>query len=1208
MKPFDPNSTPLSGTALIEASAGTGKTYTIAGLFVRLILERALAVDQILVVTYTTAATEELKTRIRSKLIQTRQALARGRSDDPVIGGLIRASADHRAAAARLDGVLADFDRAAIVTIHGFCQRLLHEHAFETGTVYDTELMTDPTPYTREAAEDFWRRNLYDAAPELAGFLLAEKKVGGPEVFYRLIENVGIPDLDIQPELAEVQLTHLDEYRRLGRRLAANWGGARMPVGELLADPALNATIYGSLKTGRYPAGLRPRDVKIAALMASMDRVCGADAAGFPLFTGFDKFSRACLQRATKKNCTTPEHPFFDLCDRLSAVHAALKTEMERYFLYLKASFFSYARAALAEKKKRHNRQFYEDLLLNVRDALHARRSGGEDLARAVRRRFKAALVDEFQDTDAVQYEIFSRLFGRPPALLFLIGDPKQSIYGFRGADIFSYLAAAEQAAARYTLLENWRSEPGMIAAVNTLFSRVPRPFVYEEIGFTAARTGAGRQCAPGGAEPALILWHLPGQEDKAVSKSAATRLIAAAVGDEIVRLTTTGATPLPAADIAVLVRTNRQARQVKECLARRRIPSVLYGAGNVFDTPEAGEILRVLTGVLDHGREDRFRAALATDMLGVTATEIDSEVADERHLEDRRACFREYANEWRRYGFMRMLRWLMAREGVRPRLLAHPDGDRRLTNLLHLAEILHQQSVREPAGGAGLLKWLADQMDPQAPRSDEHQLRLESDARAVRIVTTHRSKGLEYPVVFCPFGWEGSLITAAREIICHEQGPPRRRVLDLGSEQLARRRRLAQQEMLAENLRLLYVALTRAKSRCYLVWGRINTAETSALAYLLHRPPHDGNDIVTALNAHLAGLSDGERRADLVRLAAASGGSILVRDIAVDQAAAPAAPPAAAVPLACRNFSGTIDSAWRISSYSALVSHRGPDAESPDRDARLPRAPAAGAEFDADVPPMELRTIFTFPTGARAGIFFHELLEQLDFTAAAPKNLEAHIRARLRAHGFDPAWTATVRAAVDRVLSVSLARDIPGLTLGVIGPAQRQNEMEFYLPVKPVSPRQLRELFAAHPAAGIPARFPAELEKLTFAPSRGFMKGYIDMTFFHEGRYYLIDWKSNHLGHRVADYDAKNLATAMNDECYILQYCLYTLAFNRYLRLRDPAYTYETHFGGVFYIFIRGIDPGKGPVYGIYHDRPDAGLIGALDRALIADSHTTGR
>ena len=1203
MQPFNAIKAPLTGTTLIEASAGTGKTYTITGLFVRLVLEQELEVEQILVVTYTKAATEELKARIRSKLIQARQGLLRGDSRDPFIGRLISTLQNPDAAAARLDGVLADFDRAVIMTIHGFCQRLLHEHAFETGTFYDTELMADPTVYYQEVAEDFWRKNLYDAVPELIGFLFAEKKIGGPEVFYRLIKNVTIPDLEIVPKLTEPRLSHLDEYRRLYHQLATDWKNVRQQVGELLTDPSLKASIYGSLKPDPRLTERRPRDFKIAALVESMDRFTGDDVTGFPLFNGFEKFSAAYLKRSTKKNCAPPEHPFFDLCDRLYGTGEALKNEMEHYFLYLKSVFFEFARAALVDIKKRHNRQFYEDLLLTVRDALQEDQLGSDMLIKAVRRRYKAALVDEFQDTDSVQYTIFSRLFGRAPAVLFMIGDPKQSIYGFRGADIFSYMEAAERAAKKYTLYENWRSEPGMITAVNTLFAGVRRPFWYDDIRFEKARAGRGFERASTIEEPALILWYLPSQEGKSVNKSDATRRIAAAVGDEIARLVAATAAPLPLADIAVLVRTNRQARLMKESLSVRRIPSVLYGAGNIFDTPEAWEILQVLTGVLEHHREERFRAALVTDMLGLSAAEIDRAAVSEHQLENRRAHFREYAEEWNRYGFMRMMRWLMAREGVRTRLLAYPDGDRRLTNLLHLAEILHQQTVQEEPGMASLLKWFADKLNPATPRSEEHQLRLESDARAVRIVTIHRSKGLEYPVVFCPFGWEGSLISNDRDVICHEQGPPRRRVLDLGSDQVERRRRLAQQEMLAENLRLLYVALTRAKTRCYLVWGHINTAETSAAAYLLHRPECDGDDILATLTTHLTGLTDDDRRAELARLAAASGGSILLKDIPADRSVPPSAPTNDATPLFCRNFSGVIDTTWRFSSYSALVSRRNTDADSPDRDAHFPLSVAGSDDVGSAIalPATELRTIFTFPKGARAGIFFHELLEQLDFMDSVTENRETRIHEKLRAHGFDPSWTAAVKSAIDRVLSVSLDSGTPGLTLESVGLRQRLNELAFYFPVKPVTPRRLRDIFAAHPTAGIPPAFPSDLEKLNFTPSHGFLKGYIDMAFISEGRYYLIDWKSNHLGHRTEDYHTEKLQTAMNEAYYILQYCLYTLALNRYLKMRDPAYSYETHFGGVFYIFIRGVDPEKGPAYGIYRDRPDAGLIDALDQALIA-------
>ena len=1203
MQPFDATKTPPAGTTLIEASAGTGKTYTIAGLFVRLVLEQELEVEQILVVTYTTAATEELKTRIRHKLNQTRQALLRGDSRDPFIERLMSTLQDPAAAAARLDGVLADFDRAAILTIHGFCQRLLHENAFETGSCYDTELMADPTAYYQEVAEDFWRKSLYNAAPELIGFLFAEKKVRGPDIFYRLVKSVNIPDLEILPRLTEPHLTHLDEYRRLCCQLAEDWKSVRQRVGELLMDPALNATIYGSRKPDPRLMGRRAREEKVSALVESMDRFTGEKVTGFPLFNGFEKFSAAYLKRSTKKNFAPPRDPFFDLCDRLCRTGEALKTEMERYFLYLKTIFFQFARTALADVKKRHNQHFYEDLLLTVRDALQKDHPGSDILIKTVRRRYKAALVDEFQDTDSVQYTIFSRLFGQPPAIFFMIGDPKQSIYGFRGADIFSYMEAAERATKKYTLYENWRSEPGMITAVNTLFAGVRRPFWYDEIRFEKARAGKGSEKTSSLEKPALILWYLPSQEGKSVNKGDATRRIAAAVGDEIARLVAETAAPPPLADIAVLVRTNRQARLIKESLSERHIPSVLYGAGNIFDTPEAREIWRVLTGVLEHHREERFRAALATDMMGVSAAEIDRAAVSEHQLETRRARFREYADEWTRYGFMRMIRWLMVREGVRTRLLAYPDGDRRLTNLLHLAEILHQQAAREELGMAALSKWLADKLDPATPRSEEHQLRLESDDRAVRIVTIHKSKGLEYPLVFCPFGWEGSLITNDRDIICHEQGPPRRRVLDLGSDQIELRRRLAQQEILAENLRLLYVALTRAKTRCYLVWGHINTSETSALAYLLHRPECDGDDILATLTTHMAGLNDEDRRAEMARLAAASGGSILLRDIPADRSVPISATANGATPLFCRNFSGAIDTTWRITSYSALVSRRNADVDSPDRDTHPPPSVLGSGIAVSAIPSpvMERRTIFAFPKGARAGNFFHELLEQLDFTDAVPENREARIQEKLRAHGFDPFWTAAVGNTIDRVLSVALASEPPGLTLGSIGLQKRLNELAFYFPIKSVTPRRLRDIFAAHPAASIPAAFPSDLEKLGFAPSRGFLKGYIDMVFVHEGRYYLIDWKSNHLGHRIEDYHAENLQTAMSEAYYILQYCLYTLALNRYLKMRDPAYRYEKHFGGVFYIFIRGVDPAKGPAYGIYRDRPEAGLIDALDQALIA-------
>ncbi len=1208
MQLFDLINTPLSGPILIEASAGTGKTYTISGLFVRLVIEHGLSVDQILVVTYTTAATQELRTRIRQRLIQTRQGFTQG-SGDEFIGRLVGRITDRRTALRQIDSALADFDRAAIFTIHGFCQRLLFENTFETGALYDTRLVADPTVFYQEVAEDFWRKYFFTAEPEFIGFVYSSSAAAGPSMFYRLLQNINMPDIDVLPHMDKPQALYFDAYRGLCRQLALEWAACRSAVVEQLESPALNAKIFGSLKPDRQQPEFRVRDLKVQTLAAAMDRFCRAPGAEFPPFEGFEKFSATYLDNTTRKGCLPPQHPFFSLCSRLHDAAEALKSAMAHYFLYLQTAFLKYSRTELARTKKTRNIQFYDDLLLSVRDALDRGGPGSIDLIETVRRRFKTALVDEFQDTDTIQYEIFSRLFGRPPSTLFMIGDPKQSIYSFRGADIFSYMEAAARTASKYTLVDNWRSGPGLIKAVNTLFGSVDIPFLYKEIVFEMGRAGGPRIDTAVSTSPALSLWFLPSRDGRPINKTDAVRWITGAVGDEIVRLVTAAAQRLKPEDIAVLVRTNRQARMMKNCLSDRRIPSVLYGAGNIFDTLEAEEVQRVLAGILETSKDERFRAALVTDMLGARAVDLDGAAGNPSFMDEGRHRFREYLEVWRRRGFMSMFRWLMSREGVRARLLAYPDGDRRLTNILHMAEVLHNYAMETATEAADLLKWLSDQRKPGIPRPEEHQLRLENDVKAVRIVTIHKSKGLEYPVVFCPFGWESSLTRKDREVICHRNGPPRRRILDLGSEQYAENVRKAQQENLAENLRLLYVALTRARTLCYLVWGHINTAESSALAYLLHKPPdNDGEDIVNVLKAYVSKLTDADLRSDLERLVAKSEGSIALMDMPQTSAALPPPQEMAAGALFCRSFCGDIDTSWKISSYTSLVSHRQQNVELPDRDAPDERlAPPLKGDFDQGVPAaplgfMHQRTIYDFPRGTRAGIFFHSLLEQLDFTQSDPEYQDKLIQSNLSVHGFDSKWVEVVRNAVQRVLCVPLLGGETDLTLGRIGPRERINELAFTYPLQPFTRYQLMEVFDHYRGDRIPDTFPLQLGKLEFLPSGGFLKGYIDMVFQYDGRFFLLDWKSNDLGRQPSDYHIDNLQPVMSASYYILQYCLYTLALHRYLGMRLPTYNFAEHFGGVFYVFIRGVDPEKGPAHGIFYDRPDVGLILSLDKILIAD------
>jgi exodeoxyribonuclease V beta subunit len=659
-----------------------------------------------------------------------------------------------------------------------------------------------------------------------------------------------------------------------------------------------------------------------------------------------------------------------------------------------------------------------------------------------------------------------------------------------------------------------------------------------------------------------------------------------------------------------VLVRTNRQAQQVKMQLSAKGLPSVLYSTGNIFDSHEAMQIEKILLSISEPDNPGYFKAALAMTMMGAGGEELLSGPPDVQQWEHRMANFREYFQMWQRSGFMRMFQMVLSREKIRQRLLSFPDGERQLTNVLHLAEIIHQESIRLNLGISGVLKWLAEQRDPKSPRLEEHQLRLESDEDAVKIVTIHKSKGLEYQVVFCPYGWEGSLVKDP-EIIFHQQnadGGDTGLTLDLGSDSRTSNLMQAQNELLAENIRLLYVALTRAKSKCYLVWGNINAAESSALAYLLHTaggPQIDDSpeDIVGELQKQVRHKSDEDRIDELGRLVKKSQGSIEVTTLPAPSGCNFFEQPDTAEPMMAREFAGKIDQTWQISSYSSLVSRRITDIDQPDRDAfsDLFRHLEGTPEDWVDTrDPRKHGDIFGFPRGARAGNFFHDILEHLDYTDCSVQALSEPVRRALQAYSFDSTWQDTVCETIAHVLAVSLSPAQPELTLSLIAGEKRVNEMEFYFPLNRITPQKLRSVFKKHSRFDTEEELPDHLGRLAFHPVAGFMKGYMDLVFQYQDRFYLVDWKSNYLGPTIESYYPAAMEKAMKQHYYILQYHLYVLALSQYLRMRHPGFSYASDFGGVFYLFIRGVDRRRGPEYGIYFDIPKPPLINALGKALI--------
>ena len=1171
-----------TGTSLVEASAGTGKTFTIAGLFLRLILEKNLSVREILVVTYTVAATEELRHRVRQTLAKALTAFTTGSTDDPFLQALLKTHAGQREdLVVRLDRALYGFDEAPIFTIHGFCQRVLKDRAFETGNLFDTELLTDQATILRQLVEDYWRKEFYRAGKIPVMFAL--KNGLSPAGLLPLINSsLCHPFLKVLSPVGDRTVKSLADDLDLGfDSLRKIWQAE---------GPVIRSHFGGTAKWANKPYNNAD---EMADAFRQIDQCFNAPDFASSALEALMKFrSSAIADKVSKRaKLPAPKHKFFDLCEALS--HAE-----EHYVIGIKLQALRYVQQEMPRRKDELKIQFFDDLLTRLHSALAG--DGGKVLAAELRRQYVAALIDEFQDTDPLQYQIFQGVFDAPGNYLFLIGDPKQAIYGFRGADIFTYLKASERAKQAYTLKENWRSESGLVRAVNTFFSASPLPFMFPGIQFHSVEARGEADKRPlqvdGQRGPALHVWFWKrvgtdiksGVADKELPQVVASEMVSLLQGN-----TRLGERKVLPEDIAVLVPQNRQAQLIQDALKLRNIPSVLYTSASLFESREMLETQRVLTAIADPTHESQLMAALGTDLLGRSGSQIEALSQQEAQWQEILERFRDYLDLWIGRGFIQMFRSFMQRELIRPRLLAFPDGDRRLTNLLHIAEVLHRASLDHRLGVSGLLKWIGEQRQMEGQVAEEHQLRLETDEKAVKLVTIHKSKGLEYSIVFCPYSWKGASIEHGGEeqVFFHENGNGNL-VRDLGSDDYADHVQQAKVEKLAENVRLLYVALTRAKHRCYFVWGAFNGSATSAPAWLLHAPPNPDPDPLIALENNFKQLDDARLLEDLSRLAGQSedgtgNPAIQVTDLPEPKAEKFEAAIVAGPALDCRKFTGAILRDWRINSFTSLTANH--SEELPDHDelgaAGRVSQPATG--------------IFAFPGGTKPGACLHSIFEKLDFAQWNQPATKLMVQDQLREHGLaEPDFSDVIVEMLGKVMEAPLDEKVPGLTLSKITAAQKLHELEFYFPLQKISPPMIRKLLQEHHFFGTQTAASREPEGFSFVPVRGMLKGFIDLVFEFNGRFYLVDWKSNWLGGRIEDYGETALTAEIRRRHYYFQYQLYTVALDRYLRHRLSGYRYEQHFGGVYYLFLRGIDPVR-PELGIYRDRPQEQFVRELNRLL---------
>jgi len=1199
---------PLAGLHLIEASAGTGKTFTVATLFTRLVVEKVLRMGQILTVTFTDAATQELRKRIRERLAHAAQWVgtipqAEHSAEKALTCAILQrhqhnSGESDQALRLRLRRAAEETDLAAIFTIHGFCARVLREYALESRhTLATTELLTDTQALYAELATDIWRRyssqkahldtltGLWKNPESLAQHIL---QLAGELPLYPLLPEVLLAEPRSELEAAATVLLSA---------IADHLHDAQAKINAALARKELNKQ-----QSARFEKGF-------------IELQTGCALGYWPLDenSGMDRLATHRLAKYCNKGKQPPSSPLFDAIQVWVDAYALKQAWLRQKKIILLHQVRQDIRQQLAEYKQQQRTQIYDDLINNLANALQG--EGGQRFARSLRNQYKVALVDEFQDTDTRQWHMFRQLFADPDnsneTALFLIGDPKQAIYGFRGGDIHTYLQARSQAAKAPALKQNFRSRPAVLRALQRLYETAgSNAFGSANIRFEPVLPGDKlsdtHYLRQGQAAPALHIALIPGDTPSNVEPARAAVTSAcvqhiyhllsdarkgkALIQDEEKRR------PVSSGDIAVLVRSYKDAVLVQQALTQLGIAAVAAGRQSLFATEQAQEIHWLLLALLHPADEGRLRAALSSVLLGYDAAALAALDSDRQQQHDVQQRLLQWRARWQRSGIFALLSDICAQHA--PRLLSLIDGERRLSNTLQLAQVL-QQASRHSLGLNSLLDWLHQRMIHANDRDDEQQLHLESDARCVQVITLHRSKGLEYPFVYLPFAGIYADSGKDQGFVTTHDGTQRALhwKIDAADPAWQRANQQAKEESYNEEARLLYVGLTRAQQALWLAAG--------ALKGLVK------NEKTTQTLSPLAALL-GDCHAKAKALADCV--DIHIYTVPTDEPALPRLPPEQDItPQPPRQAHRHLAQDWWVYSFTQLAHADG----NIDRTAIATQASGRASDEISTVLPEELdgalaqsvsiaiektqeqkiaQAQLKLFSGSRFGNVLHSTLENTDFAAwanwqpgqQAPEGQREPISRALQLYGYQAdeleAGISVTTELIGQTLTVSLPE---GGALHSVPPDQRRAEIEFHFAMQPVAVADLLRLLHAHGVVRQRQGFGLRRQL------EGLMTGKIDLTYIRDGRWYVLDYKSNQL----ADYRAESLAAAMQHSEYDLQGLIYTVALHRWLRFRlGEDYDYSRDFGGIRYLFCRGLDVRCHPSPGVYAHCFSAELVNALD------------
>jgi len=1185
----DPFQIQANGLHLVEASAGTGKTTLLSVLFLKAVIVWNRPVDKIAVITFTRAATQELLTRIGKDLRDLRGHLARRVDQSSLPTGSIPIAplldllrdVSHEEASDRIERAILDFDRVEIRTIHSFYQGLLSEFSHLVGITGDREIVTRTDPYVFEATAQFLRDELEKLDPALRRYWF-EKGIP-PLLFYN-------GDFMESPKPDPFQLT--------SRVIALSQGGWPVSDDSLLEGPDNNLLDQAFSNV----LDRKDRVCELSFLEDSPKRTNLLEDPDFPFNILCAKSNQTARidQALGLKKCKPPL-----LKEAIGELSSSIDLLRE---IWGKASKAFVRRmlvkvgAILEEKKKTARVSFQDDallFLLEILDREEKDNPGSPDLwpvHHAIRAKYDFFLIDEFQDTDPHQISLLLKIGKASPDLfpvsapaMVFVGDPKQSIYRFRGADLQSYLLFREQmGGAQYALLSSYRQSAPLLSAINLLYSKHPSPFSNPhikapEILCASSRNTllevSGEEVAPMRIMVRESPTHqlLPNAEVDLYLEDREEDLVGRAIAREIFHILSPsskakiGERPVSPTEIAVLVRKTREAHVMEKELQLLGIPSLVEKDGSVLETLEARELEWILLAILGRGGYSSLFAALTSELVGEDFQKLLEIKADLQIKEEKLRTFSLLRREWESVGVYRMGASMIDFLSIKKNLEGRVNGKRKWINLNHLLELLNRWESEEDLLPERLLARFsrAIRRSPELRIGEEEVLRAEGDSNAVRIMTIHRAKGLEFDLVFCPFvnkSGRTSFPLKKREASITDVTPPTLCFKDeISEEDLVK----VEQDDFSEELRILYVALTRARYHVTVVLndkstkeGLLPVSDPSPLLWLLL-----GCVNTFSPETFPGGFSasNGLTPWTLAKMAESLSGGTIVADtlastlnlqrfhgdenLLTERTSQDRSVPVTLV----QDFKG-----WSNESFTSIVHFFEEQFVQGELFLNTEEL------FERQFPRGGL------PRGARTGTLIHELLENTDIDPATPQWIE-FVQSRLELRGFDPG--EDLKNALELVSACrQTVIDGKSLKIGEIPREKRISELVFSFPMEEYNIFRFTSLLKN---LSIPLPEAWTVESSSREGVRGMLSGAVDLFFFHEGQVAFVDYKTNDLGSDPSDYSQESLRVSLISGGYFLQALLYSVALDRHMKAcMGESYSYERDFGGGYFLFLRGLLP----------------------------------